>query len=85
MNNMLYDSATKRITGLVDFDWSAITHPIEEYLSGLWDVGGGISDRLGQIQPMVLSGNFSVQPESLSEEDLRKWEVAKAFNSAVEK
>lgn len=83
MNNILYDGETKRITGLLDFDWSSVTHPCDEYLTGLWDIGGGIHQRIGQFQHMVLSGDFSVQPKSLSDEDIRKWEVAKAWNAAV--
>lgn len=83
MNNMLYDRTTKRITALLDFDWSAITHPCDEFLAGLWDIGGGIHARVGQFQPMVLAGDFSAQPETLSDEDIRKWEVAKAWNTAI--
>ncbi|KAK3937888.1 phosphotransferase enzyme family-domain-containing protein [Diplogelasinospora grovesii] len=86
MNNVLYDSTTKRVTGLLDFDWAAVTHRCEEFLSGLWDVVGGIHERVGElIQPMVLSGEFGVQPAGLSDAELRKWEIARAWNSALVK
>ncbi|KAI8958636.1 hypothetical protein F5Y11DRAFT_351309 [Daldinia sp. FL1419] len=83
LNNVLYDSTTKRITGVVDFDWSAVTHPCDEYLSGLWDIGGGMSERNEKFRPMLLSGNFTTPPEGLSEEDIRKWEIAKAWDAAI--
>ncbi|OTB18830.1 hypothetical protein K445DRAFT_19439 [Daldinia sp. EC12] len=83
MNNVLYDSTTKRITGVVDFDWSAVTHPCDEFLSGLWDIGGGIHERNEKFQPMLLSGKFISPPEGLSAEETRKWEVAKAWDAAI--
>ncbi|KAI1415376.1 hypothetical protein F5Y13DRAFT_8456 [Hypoxylon sp. FL1857] len=83
LNNVLYDSTTKRITAVLDFDWSAVTHPCDEFLAGLWDVGGGIHERNEKFLPMLLSGNFSIQPAELSAGDVRKWEVAKAWNEAI--
>jgi hypothetical protein len=83
MNNVLYDSITKRITALLDFDWSSVTHPCDEFLTGLWDIGGGIHESFKEFQPSVLTGDFNVQPEGLSDEDITKWEVAKAWNTAI--
>ncbi len=83
MNNMLYDKASKRVTALLDFDWSCITHPAEEFLTGLWDVGGGIHERVGRLQPMILSGDFRTPPDGGSAEETRAWEIAKAWDSAV--
>ncbi|KAI5927170.1 hypothetical protein F4810DRAFT_699354 [Camillea tinctor] len=85
MNNVLYDSKTKRITALLDFDWSTVSHPCDEFLTGLWDIGGGIHERNEKFLSMVLKGDFSVQPEGLSDEDIRKWEVAKAWDAAITK
>ena len=85
LNNLLYDAETKRISALLDFDWAAITHPCDEFLFGLWDIGGGIHERVGKIQPNVLSGDFTAQPEGLSEEEAKKWEVAKAWDAAFER
>jgi hypothetical protein len=83
LNNLLYDNEAKRITGLLDFDWAAISHPCDEFLSGLWDIGGGIHERVGKLQANVLAGDFSSQPDDLSEEDVRKWEIAKHWDAAL--
>lgn len=83
MNNMLYDRTMKRITALLDFDWSSVTHPCDEFLAGLWDIGGGTHKSIRQLEPMILSGDFSAQPEGLSDEDLRMWEIAKTWSSSI--
>ncbi|KAI0139367.1 hypothetical protein F4776DRAFT_662326 [Hypoxylon sp. NC0597] len=83
LNNVLYDSTTKRITAVLDFDWSAITHLCDEFLTGLWDIGGGIHERNEKFLPMLLSGDFSTQSDGLSVDEVRKWEVAKAWNKAI--
>jgi aminoglycoside phosphotransferase (APT) family kinase protein len=83
MNNMLYDKATKRLTAVLDFDWSCVAHPAEEFLTGLWDIGGGLSDRVGKLLPNILSGNFPLPPEDASDDEKRNWEVAKAWNVAL--
>ncbi|KAI2463779.1 hypothetical protein F4781DRAFT_426085 [Annulohypoxylon bovei var. microspora] len=83
LNNVLYGSTTRRITSVLDFDWSAVTHPCDEFLTGLWDIGGGIHERNERFLPMLLSGDFSTQPEGLSADEVRKWEVAKAWDKAV--
>jgi hypothetical protein len=84
LNNMLYDAESKRITGLLDFDFAAITNPCEEFLTGLWDIGGGIHERVGKAQPSVISGDFGTQPDGLSENETRAWEIAKAWDAAME-
>lgn len=83
MNNILYSSETNRITAVLDFDWSAISHPCEEFLTGLWDIGGGIHERNRLFQPMLLSGDFGIQPEDLSTDDIRQWKLAKAWDKAL--
>ena len=82
-NNILYDKETARITCLLDFDWSSVTHPSEEYLFGLWDIGSGVHERTGRLQPAVLTGDFSVPPKDLSEEESKKWETGKVWNVAA--
>ena len=79
----MYDVESKRITGLLDFDFAAITNPCEEFLTGLWDVRGGIHERVGRVQPNVLSGDFSEQPDGLSDAEARAWEIAKAWDTAM--
>lgn len=88
MNNMLYDIKTKKTTALLDFDWSVVSHPCDEYLTGLWDVFGGISERVpGHLQASVLSGNFGPEdkPTDDCDEALKQWEVARAWNEAAAK
>jgi hypothetical protein len=86
MNNMLYDKTTKRITAVLDFDWSCITHPSEEFLTGLWDVRGGISDRVGKLEPNILTGDFNTPPtDGTSAEEVRAWEVATPWETALAK
>lgn len=85
MNNMLYDKAAKRITAILDFDWSCITYPSEEFLAGLWDIGGGISERVGKLQQNIISGDFSTPPDGASAEEARAWEIAKAWDTALAK
>jgi len=84
MNNMLYDSETKRITALLDFDWSSISHPSDEYFSGLWDIFGGIHERVAEFQAQVLAGTFAdnYKPLGISQERLEQWEVAEAWNTS---
>ncbi|KAK0642173.1 phosphotransferase enzyme family protein [Cercophora newfieldiana] len=39
-NNILFDPATAKVTGLVDFDFSYVGHPFQEFLSSFGDVAG---------------------------------------------
>lgn len=40
LNNVLFDAATKRIMGLVDFDFSLIYHPCYEFFTSFHNFGG---------------------------------------------
>lgn len=83
MNNMLFDKNTKRITAVLDFDWSSVSHPFDEFVSGLHDIGGNIAHENKKIEAAILSGDFSTSPNDLDEESTRPWEVAKAWNMAM--
>lgn len=83
MNNILYDRTTQLITGVLDFDWSSITHPADEFLTGLWDIGGGFHENNEFMQDSILSGNFDIAPLGLSNEDLQKWELARIWNKSL--
>lgn len=83
MNNMLYDKTSQLVTAVLDFDWSTITHPADEFLTGLWDIGGGMHEENEFMQESILTGNFDSAPLDLSEEDMQKWEVAKIWNKAL--
>lgn len=83
---MLFESESKRITALLDFDFSSVTHPCHEFFSGFSDIGGGIRFEEKGCQFLaksVLSGNFDQVPEGLSDEQLEKWEVAKAWDATL--
>lgn len=82
-NNMLFDAASKKITGLVDFDWSAITHPAEEFLSGLRDLGGCVDDEPKGILAAILANDFSVRPENLPEKETKQWDLAQVWAAAA--
>ena len=40
MNNISVDPATKRISALLDFDWSFVGSPGDEFLRSFFDLGG---------------------------------------------
>lgn len=83
---MLFDTKTKRISAVLDFDWSVVTHPCDEFLTGLWDIGGGIHDSLEAFQTNIITGDFSTQPDGgLSGEDLASWDIAQVWNRALAK
>lgn len=44
-NNILFDPATTRITGLVDYDFSYIGHPSQEFLSSFGGLSGESWDK----------------------------------------
>ncbi|KAH6643261.1 hypothetical protein BKA67DRAFT_131810 [Truncatella angustata] len=84
MNNMLFDKESKRVTALLDFDFSRVTHPVHEYFTGLWDLGGGwVHSNDEKLHRAVVTGNFEARDEATSPEDKVVWEVAKAWNSAL--
>ncbi|KAJ9144690.1 Phosphotransferase enzyme family protein [Pleurostoma richardsiae] len=83
MNNMLYDSTTGRLTALLDFDWAGVAHPVHDFFSGLWDLGGGTHPEDKRLQAAVLKGDFSDVPGDLSDEDKVKWENAEAWDNAL--
>jgi hypothetical protein len=85
MNNMLYDTEKKRLTAILDFDWAAVTHPCDEFLSGFWDLGGGIHEENASFQECVMTGDFSstITPSDVPSEDMGKWEIGKLLNAAL--
>lgn len=83
MNNLLYDHTTQLVTALLDFDWSSVTCPADEFLTGLWDIGGGIHQKNEFMQESILTGNFNSASPGLSGEDVRKWEDARIWNKAL--
>ncbi|KAJ4153760.1 hypothetical protein LMH87_010234 [Akanthomyces muscarius] len=82
-NNMVFDTASKKITGLLDFDWSAITHPAEEFISGFRDIGGCVDDEPKGVLAAILANDFSAEPENLPEMEAKQWDMARAWAAAA--
>ncbi|KAJ2957513.1 hypothetical protein NQ176_g11241 [Zarea fungicola] len=83
---MLYDSTSKKITGLLDFDWSAITHPAEEFCSGFGDIGGSVLDSHPALVESIVSNGFGARPGGglmTEKEDVDRWEMGKAWNATA--
>src|SRR4051812_5929580 len=82
---MLFDTATKRVTAVLDFDFSWVTHPAHEFITGLWDMGGGMQLGDEKLQAAVLSGRFGDldDGEAPSSDVGTTWEVARAWDNAL--
>lgn len=86
MNNMLWDDDQKRITGVFDFDWAAVTHPAHEFFTSLHDLHGTTRDRGPEkIRQAVLSGDFSGSADVGEVANADAWEIAKTWDDAVKK
>ncbi|KAI1779523.1 hypothetical protein F4818DRAFT_143589 [Hypoxylon cercidicola] len=90
LNNILFDTSTQRITGLIDFDFSCILHPSYEFLRSFDGAGGQFrgwsGDEAGQqaeLRKAKLYGFPSPLPESTN--DGVDWEVANAWEGELEK
>ncbi|KYK54910.1 Protein kinase-like domain protein [Drechmeria coniospora] len=84
MNNLLFDKDSKRITAVLDFDWSFVSNPLDEFLSSLFDVGGQIDLDNSELDAAILSGDFST-PTKLEDEAGKKWEAARAWNATAKR
>lgn len=84
-NNMLFDKDTKKLTAVLDFDWSYISNPLDEFMGSLQDVGGNIRHEDKNIEAAILSGDFTWPPPNLDKESVEQWQVAKAWNTAMKK
>jgi hypothetical protein len=83
---MLFDKGTKRITAVVDFDFSQVSNPSEEFMILLNELGCNIAAGAdNKIKAAILSGDFTTPTANLDEEYTKKWEVAKAWNTAMKK
>lgn len=82
---MLFDTETKKITAVLDFDFAFISHPLEEFTGGssLNDISGMIDTNDKPLRDAILSGNFDTFPENLDKEATQKWQVARAWNAAM--
>jgi hypothetical protein len=92
MNNMLWDPVAKRVSGIVDFDWSGVSHPIEEFFTSLGDLGGSThAHPSADLARAVITGDFSSQPEpkpsdhqsDSSSSRMDAWDLARAWDQAL--
>ncbi|EFY87430.1 hypothetical protein MAC_06538 [Metarhizium acridum CQMa 102] len=81
MSNMLYNPHTKRITALLDFDWSSVTHPAHEFFTSFHDVHGRVDETSDKLRRAILSGDFSNRPDK--DEDQEAWKLAKTWDEAL--
>lgn len=84
MNNMLYDKEHEELTAILDFDWACVTNPCDEFLSGFWDLGGGINEENASFQACIMTGDFSSSTglDEIPAEDVEKWENGNLLNEA---
>ncbi|EFZ02038.2 Protein kinase-like protein [Metarhizium robertsii ARSEF 23] len=82
---MLFDKDTKKLTAILDFDWSYISNPLDEFMCSLQDVGGNIRQEDKEIEAAILSGDFTWPPPNLDKKSVEQWQVAKAWNTAIKK
>jgi hypothetical protein len=80
---MLFDKDTQKITAVLDFDWSCVSHPFDEFFGLLYDIGCNISEKDNDISSALVSGDFTTPPAN--KESAENWEVAKAWNAAMKK
>lgn len=87
---MLYDAASNRITALLDYDFSCISHPSYDFFCSFSDVGGHFQGWSGDedteqvaLHDAKLHGFPSRLPPS--SEDRVDWELAKAWEDELEK
>lgn len=90
-SNLLFDPASSRITGLVDFDFAAILHPSYEFLRSFSDAGSQFkgwcvdeeSDEAA-LRNAKLHGFPSPLPTTEAGDGAVKWEDAKAWEDALQ-
>ena len=82
---MLFDKDTKRITAILYFDWASVSHPFDEFMSCLYDIGVNISYENNAIDAAIISGDFTEPPTNLDEDFAKRWEISRAWNTAMKK
>ncbi|ODA76507.1 hypothetical protein RJ55_07777 [Drechmeria coniospora] len=80
MSNMLYAAETKRISGILDFDWAAATHPAHEFFRSLHDVHGTVREQDSEkLRQAILTGDYSAPGDAGEEEHADAWELAQTY------
>ncbi|ETS85648.1 hypothetical protein PFICI_03673 [Pestalotiopsis fici W106-1] len=83
MNNILFDDRNQRVTALLYFDFSCVTHPSQDFFTGLWDIGDGMRQDDSRLRTAILTGEFDDAAEDFSPDAKIDWEVSKAWDSTL--
>ena len=87
---MLYDPASNRITALLDYDFSRISHPSYEFFRSFGDTGGQFQGWSGDEDTKQLAlhdAKLHEFPSPLppSSEERENWELAEAWEDELGK
>ncbi|KAK1708260.1 hypothetical protein BDP67DRAFT_411225 [Colletotrichum lupini] len=90
-NNTLYDTTTKKLTSILDFDFAFVSHPCHEFFTSLGDVGGNTGGGTGRdpdlsgglLGKAMLTGDFDGIRRSLPQEALGQLTTARAWDDAL--
>ncbi|KAK3312198.1 hypothetical protein B0H66DRAFT_538494 [Apodospora peruviana] len=88
LNNMLYDSETKRITALLDFDTAMFTNPADEFLNAFHDTGGNlVHSSAAKIHKFLTTGCRldSEENSGLTERQMETWDPCKEWIAAMDR
>ncbi|KAJ5322840.1 hypothetical protein N7452_011129 [Penicillium brevicompactum] len=83
-NNLLFDTSSGRITGLIDYDFSCILHPAHEFLCSFSGVGGKFGGWFGvdareerALRKAQLHGFPDPLPDDQQDGEGVQWKVSK--------
>ena len=82
---MLFDPATNRITALLDYDFSCISHPSYEFFCSFGDTGGRFQGWSGDEDTEQLALHDAKLYGFPSSEGRVNWELAEAWENELEK
>lgn len=90
-NNLLFDTSSGRITGLIDYDFSCILHPAHEFLCSFSGVGGKFGGWFGvdareerALRKAQLHGFPDPLPNDQQDGEGVQWRVSKAWEDALQ-
>ncbi|QDS73735.1 hypothetical protein FKW77_004693 [Venturia effusa] len=77
-NNVLYNPETKKISGLLDFDFTVVTHPYYEFAKSFSTMGWHGNEAIGAA---IIKGEFGEEPPA--EAGAEDWNLAKEWHAAL--
>jgi hypothetical protein len=78
-NNILYHPETELISGLLDFDFTLVSHPYHEFASSFSTMNGNLRDE--KFAAAILASRFENPPPSSV--DSEEWDLAKEWSWAL--